>query len=83
MSYGPNRRNVHEGLAVYVDKILNGAQAADLPIEPPTRFELVIDTAAGTDPRRAAGGIGRLTRRGGPEGRRRSLLRDAAKERFG
>jgi len=43
MSYGPSEREVPVLLAVYVDKILKGAQPADLPVEQPTKFELVIN----------------------------------------
>ena len=43
MSYGPGVSAVYRGLAVLVDKILKGAKPADLPVEQPTRFELVIN----------------------------------------
>jgi len=43
MSYGPRWAEVRQRAAEYVDRILKGAKAAELPIQQPTRFELVVN----------------------------------------
>jgi len=43
MSYGANQQNTYVRLATYADRLLRGAKPADLPIEQPTKFELVMN----------------------------------------
>jgi putative tryptophan/tyrosine transport system substrate-binding protein len=43
MSYGPDQSEPYRRVAVFVDKILKGTKPAEIPVEKPTKFELVIN----------------------------------------
>jgi putative ABC transport system substrate-binding protein len=43
ISYGPDLKKMYAGAAAYVDRILRGARPADMPVQAPTEFELIVN----------------------------------------
>jgi putative tryptophan/tyrosine transport system substrate-binding protein len=54
MFYGPDTTDPYQRAAGYVDRILRGEKPADLPVQAPTKYELVINLRQSARPRRAA-----------------------------
>jgi putative ABC transport system substrate-binding protein len=46
LSYGPNVNEMYQYVLEYVDRIFRGARPGDLPVQQPTRFELIINVKA-------------------------------------
>ena len=43
LAYGPTTEGLHQGVASYMDRILRGANPGELPVQAPTRYELVVN----------------------------------------
>ena len=65
MSYGPNLPDLYRRAAEFADKILRGAKPADIPVEQPTKFELVVNLKTRQDTRSYHSRGGALPRRRG------------------
>ena len=48
LSYGPDRVDPYRGAATYVDRILRGEKPGDLPVQFPTRFEMLVNHKTAT-----------------------------------
>ena len=83
MSYGPNFPDVNRRAADYVDKVLRGAKPADLPVQQPTKFDLVVNlkTAKALGLDRAA--VAARPRRRGDRVRERDSCTDRERRRRG
>jgi putative ABC transport system substrate-binding protein len=57
MSYGPHFPDLFRPAADYVDKIFNGVKPAEIPVEQPTKFELVINLKTGQGARAHNSGV--------------------------
>jgi putative tryptophan/tyrosine transport system substrate-binding protein len=52
VSYGPSVSDQYRRAADYVDKILHGTKAGDIPVEQPTKFDLIFNLVTAKSPRR-------------------------------